>query len=128
MPEVPESLFLDGLKALLRVDQRWVPAHGSGALYVRPVLFSVDSSIRVKPAERFLFVVFTCPFAAYYGAAVDVLVTRRYVRAFPGGTGDTKPAGNYAPTFWPTSRRAPTTASPCSGSTGASSATSRSPG
>jgi branched-chain amino acid aminotransferase len=99
MPGVPESLFLDGLKALLRVDERWVPAHGSGALYIRPVLFSVDSSIRVRPAERFLFVVFTCPFAAYYTAAVDVLVTRRYVRAFPGGTGETKPAGNYAPTL-----------------------------
>jgi branched-chain amino acid aminotransferase len=99
MPEVPESLFLDGVKALLRVDERWVPAHGTGALYVRPVLFSVDSSIRVKPAERFLFVVFSCPFASYYPAALDVLVTRRYVRAFPGGTGDTKPGGNYAPTF-----------------------------
>jgi branched-chain amino acid aminotransferase len=99
MPEVPEALFMDGLKALLRLDQRWVPAHGSGALYIRPVLFSVDSSIRVKPAERFLFVIFTCPFAGYYGGAVDVLVTRRYVRAYPGGTGDTKPAGNYAPTF-----------------------------
>lgn len=99
MPEVPESLFLDGLKALLRVDEQWVPAHGAGALYVRPVLFSVDPSIRVRPAERFLFVVFTCPFAAYYAGAVDLLVTRRYVRAFPGGTGDTKPAGNYAPTF-----------------------------
>jgi len=26
-----------------------------------------------------------------------MLVTERYARAFPGGTGDTKPAGNYAP-------------------------------
>ena len=26
-----------------------------------------------------------------------LLVTERYVRAFPGGTGDVKPAGNYAP-------------------------------
>ena len=99
MPEVPEALFLDGVKALLRVDERWVPAHGAGALYIRPVLFSVDPSIRVKPGERFLFVVFSCPFASYYPAALDVLVTRRYVRAFPGGTGDTKPAGNYAPTL-----------------------------
>jgi branched-chain amino acid aminotransferase len=99
MPEVPETLFVDGLKALLRVDERWVPAHGAGALYLRPVLFSVDPSLRVKPAERFLFVVFSCPFASYYPAALDVRVTRRYVRAFPGGTGDIKPAGNYAPTF-----------------------------
>src|SRR5262245_2690645 len=99
MREVPESLFMDGVKALLRTDEKWVPSHGSGALYVRPVLFSVDSSIRVKPAERFLFVVFSCPFAIYFPAALDVLVSRGYVRAFPGGAGDIKPAGNYAPTF-----------------------------
>src|SRR5262245_23272884 len=99
MPQLPESLFLEGVNALIGVDERWVPAHGAGALYIRPVLFSVDPSIRVKSAERFLFVVFSCPFANYYPAALDVLVTRRYVRAFNGGTGDTKPAGNYAPTF-----------------------------
>ena len=99
MPQPSESLFLEGVKALLGEDERWVPAHGAGALYIRPVLFSVDPSIRVRAGERFLFVVFSCPFASYYPAALDVLVTRRYVRAFPGGTGDTKPAGNYAPTF-----------------------------
>ncbi len=96
MPEVPEPLFLEGIRELLRVDERWVPLSGSGALYIRPVLFSVDPRIGVKAAERFLFVVFTFPFGAYFGSPVDVFVTRRYVRAFPGGTGDTKPAGNYA--------------------------------
>ena len=99
MPAVPESLFVDGIKALLRVDERWVPAHGTGALYVRPVLFSADDLLRPGPAERFLFVVFSCPFASFYPPVLDVMVTRRYTRAFPGGTGDTKPAGNYAPTF-----------------------------
>jgi branched-chain amino acid aminotransferase len=99
MPPVPEELFLDGLRALVRLDAAWVPPHGRGALYIRPCLFSVDESVRVKPAERFLFVILTFPFAAYYSAPVDVLVTDRFVRAFPGGTGDVKPAGNYAPTF-----------------------------
>jgi branched-chain amino acid aminotransferase len=97
MPEVPESLFLEGLRELLRLDKAWVPPHGSGALYIRPCFFSVDESLRVKPAERYLFVIFTFPFGAYFSAPVDALVTDRYVRAFPGGTGDTKPAGNYAP-------------------------------
>jgi branched-chain amino acid aminotransferase len=51
----------------------------------------------VKPADRYLFVVFSFPFGNYYATPVDVLVTDKYVRAFPGGTGDVKPAGNYAP-------------------------------
>jgi branched-chain amino acid aminotransferase len=97
MPGVPAELFLEGMSALVSLDAAWVPPHGEGALYVRPLLFSVDESIRVKPAERYLFAIVTFPFSAYYAAPVDVLVTDQYVRAFPGGTGAIKPAGNYAP-------------------------------
>lgn len=97
MPPVPEPLFLDGVRQLVRLDSAWVPPAAEGALYIRASYFSIDESVRVKPADRFLFVVFTFPFGAYYAAPVDVLVTDRYVRAFPGGTGDVKPAGNYAP-------------------------------
>lgn len=97
MPTVPENLFLDGLRQLLREDGEWAPAHGAGALYIRPVQFSNDPVIGVRPAERFLFSIFTSPFARYFATPVDVLVSDKYVRAFPGGTGNIKPAGNYAP-------------------------------
>jgi branched-chain amino acid aminotransferase len=96
MPAVPENLFLDGLRELICLDQEWIPSAEIGALYIRPTLFSVDPSVRVKSADRYYFIIFTFPFGAYYSAPVDVLVSERYVRAFPGGTGDTKPAGNYA--------------------------------
>jgi branched-chain amino acid aminotransferase len=96
MATVPESLFLDGLRELVRLDQAWIPDADAGALYIRPILFSVDPSIRVKPAESCRFLILTFPFGAYFSAPVDVVVSERYVRAFPGGTGDTKPAGNYA--------------------------------
>jgi branched-chain amino acid aminotransferase len=96
MPEVPEEMFLKGLRELVTLDQKWVPAHATGALYVRPCLFSVDGSVRVKPTEECLFVIFTFPFTSYYSAPVELLVSEKYVRAFPGGTGDIKPAGNYA--------------------------------
>jgi branched-chain amino acid aminotransferase len=96
MPPVPEPLFLNGLRQLLREDREWAPPHGVGALYIRPVQFSSDPAIGVRPAERFLFSIFTSPYAKYYAAPVDVMVSERYARAFPGGTGDVKPAGNYA--------------------------------
>ena len=99
MPPVPEALFLDGLRELLRRDADVVPAPDTGALYVRPVQFSTDPSIRVKPGDRYQFVVITAPMFAYFPASIDVLVSMRYVRAFPGGTGDVKPAGNYGPTL-----------------------------
>jgi branched-chain amino acid aminotransferase len=99
MPPVPEQLFLDGVRELVRLDGAWVPGHGEGALYIRPCQFSIDESVRVKPADRYLFVVFTFPYGTYYAAPVDVLATERYVRAFSGGTGNVKPAGNYGPTL-----------------------------
>jgi branched-chain amino acid aminotransferase len=96
MPILPETLFLDGLRELVRIDQAWIPPGDLGALYIRPIFFSVDPSIGVKPAERYRFIIFTFPCSAYFSAPVDVLVNDHFVRAFPGGTGDTKPAGNYA--------------------------------
>ena len=96
MPAVPESLFLDGVRELVRLDRAWIPDADKGAMYIRPILFSVDPSIRVKPAESCRFLILTFPFGAYFSAPLDVVVSERYVRAFPGGTGDTKPAGNYA--------------------------------
>jgi branched-chain amino acid aminotransferase len=96
MPTVPESLFLEGLRELVRLDEAWIPPAEVGALYIRPILFSVDPSIRVKPADQCQFLILTFPFGAYFSAPVDVVVCERFVRAFPGGTGDTKPAGNYA--------------------------------
>jgi branched-chain amino acid aminotransferase len=99
MPAVPEALFLDGLRQLVRLDQQWVPPTDRGALYVRPCLFSIDPSVRVKAPDRCVFVIFTFPFTHYYAGPVDLQVSERYVRAFPGGTGEIKPAGNYAPTL-----------------------------
>jgi branched-chain amino acid aminotransferase len=96
MPEVPEALFLDSLSELVRQDRAWLPPSRSGALYVRPCYFSVENSIRVKPAENYAFIIFTCPVGDYFSAPLDLLATEKYVRAFPGGTGDVKPAGNYA--------------------------------
>ena len=96
MPEVPESLFLSGLIELVRQDRAWLPPSCSGALYIRPCYFSIENSIRVKPAEEYAFVIFTCPVGTYYNAPLEIFATEKYTRAFPGGTGDIKPAGNYA--------------------------------
>ena len=96
MTPAPVDLFLDALRELVRLDQAWIPPADIGALYIRTLQFSDDPSIRVKPADRYQFIVLTFPFGAYYAAPVDVLVCERHARAFPGGTGDTKSAGNYA--------------------------------
>jgi branched-chain amino acid aminotransferase len=97
LPEVPEEIYIEGLKELVRTDQDWMPGPEEGALYIRPCVFATDAALRVGPSTVCRFVIFTCAVGQYYPAPLRLLVTTDYVRAFPGGTGNVKPAGNYAP-------------------------------
>ena len=96
MPEIPETLFLDGVTQLVRLDRDWVPHREGGSLYVRPVYFGVDDTLLVRPANRYRLIVMTCPVGPYFSQPIRLLAEERFVRAFPGGTGDSKAAGNYA--------------------------------
>lgn len=102
MPEVPESLFLQGLNALIELDKAWVPRSEGGALYIRPFMFATDDYIGVKPSDSYCFAIFTCPVGPYYNKALRVKVEEEYSRAAPGGVGFTKCAGNYAGALYPT--------------------------
>ncbi len=95
MPDLPETLFRDGLVELIRTDLDWVPHHDGGSLYVRPVFFGTDDSLMVRPAATYRFVIFTSPGGPYFAQPIRLLAEESYVRAFPGGTGDAKTAGNY---------------------------------
>jgi branched-chain amino acid aminotransferase len=95
MPEIPEALFKEGLLELLRTDREWVPHREGGSLYVRPVYFGTDESLMVRPAESYRLVIFTAPGGPYFAQPIRLLAEEKYVRAFPGGTGDAKSAGNY---------------------------------
>lgn len=96
MPEIPAEMFLEGAAALVRLDRRWIPEAPGGSLYLRPVMFATTDVLGVRPSDRYRFVIETCPAGAYFSGAVDLLAEETYVRAFPGGTGAAKCAGNYA--------------------------------
>ncbi len=96
MPEIPESIFVEGTMALVAVDRDWIPESDGCSLYVRPVMFATGETLGVKPSETFRFVIETCPSAPYFSGSVDLIAEDTYVRAFPGGTGAAKCGGNYA--------------------------------
>lgn len=100
MPAIPESLFLDGIKELVRLDIDWIPTQEDSSLYIRPLMFANDDFIGVKPSDAYKFVIFTCPVGQYYSEPVKLWVTREFIRAAPGGTGAAKAAGNYAASYY----------------------------
>jgi len=101
MPDVPDELFLEAMKKLVALDKDWVPTGEESALYIRPFMFATDEYIGVQPSNTFKFIIFTCPVGAYYTKPVSVMVSEEYVRAFPGGVGDSKVAGNYGAAMMP---------------------------
>lgn len=102
MPAVPEEIFIEGMRHLINLDRNWVPTADDTSLYIRPFMIAVDEFIGVRPAEKFMFIIITSPAGPYYNHPVSIYVQDQYVRAFPGGIGFTKAAGNYGMSMYPT--------------------------
>jgi len=102
MPDVPEELFVEGMRQLVKLDKNWIPTGEGTSLYIRPFMIATDEFIGVKPAEKFSFIIITSPAGPYYARPVNIFVQDQYVRAFPGGIGFTKAAGNYGASMYPT--------------------------
>lgn len=101
MPALPEDLFLEALIELVKEDSSWIPEGEDAALYIRPFLFAGDEYIGIRPSDTYRFMIFTCPVRGYYAEPVRVKIEMEYSRAFPGGTGNAKCAGNYAGGLYP---------------------------
>jgi len=101
IPAVPEELFMDALFSLIRMEADWIPDTEDGSLYIRPFVFATDDFVGIKPSDTFKFIIFCCPVARYYAKPVRVYMQEEYIRAFPGGTGAVKAAGNYGATMYP---------------------------
>jgi branched-chain amino acid aminotransferase len=102
MPAVPEEFFVEGIRSLVDLDRDWIPTAEGTSLYIRPFMVATDEFIGVKPAEQFTFMIITSPAGPYYSKPVSIFVQDQYVRAFPGGIGFTKAAGNYGASMYPT--------------------------
>ena len=102
MPQVPEDIFMDGLKQLIALDSNWIPQKPDHSLYIRPFMFSSDEMIGVRPSESYKFMIILSPTGPYYTAPMKIYVEEQYVRAVPGGVGYAKAAGNYGAAMFAT--------------------------
>ena len=101
MPEIPEAIFMEGLRQLVALDADWVPTNEGSSLYIRPYMFASEQLLGVRPAEEYKFIIFSAPVNSYYGEPVHVKIETEYSRATEGGVGYAKAAGNYAAALYP---------------------------
>jgi branched-chain amino acid aminotransferase len=99
MPELPTELFLESLRALVEIDQDWVPTHDEESLYLRPFMYASEVGLGVRPSASATYLLIASPAGNYFPggvAPVKVWLSTEYTRAAPGGTGEAKTGGNYA--------------------------------
>jgi len=102
MPRFPETLFLEGLKALLKIDKNWIPPQKGSALYLRPFMYATEHFIGMRAATRYKFLIIASPAGPYFSERIKLYAEKKYIRAAHGGTGEAKAAGNYAAAIKPT--------------------------
>ncbi|GAA1276863.1 branched-chain amino acid aminotransferase [Sphaerisporangium rubeum] len=102
MPPLPEEHFVRALETLVAADHGAMSDQPGWRLYLRPFMFASEENLVPRPAREFTFVAIAMIIGNYFGEDIESLsvwVCRDFPRAFPGGTGDVKYAGNYAPTL-----------------------------
>ena len=99
IPERPIELFVEACKAVVKVDEDWIPTAPGTSLYIRPFIIATDEFLGVAPSSTYLFIIILSPSGAYYAsglAPVGIWIEDDYVRAVKGGMGFAKTGGNYA--------------------------------
>lgn len=100
LPELPVEDFIEAVEALVKVDERWVPAgEGEKSLYLRPFMFASEKFLGVRPSHHVTFMVIASPAGSYFKGGlkpVSLWLTEEYTRAARGGMGAAKTGGNYA--------------------------------
>ena len=102
MPEVPEEIFMEGLKQLVQLDEEWVKKGKGNSLYIRPFMIATGTGVIASPSDDYKFMIILSPVNAYYSGGVKVIIAEHFSRAANGGIGAAKAAGNYAAQFYPT--------------------------
>ena len=96
--------LLECLKELLRVDARWMPDRLGYSMYIRPFMYSTGSGLGVARSSECALNVIMSPVGPYFKTGlqpVTLFLDEHHVRAWPGGVGQYKIGGNYAPTLLP---------------------------
>ncbi len=103
MPAIPEWIFMEGMKQLIKLEAGWIPNKPDASLYIRPFMIAMDPFLGVRPSQTYKFMIILGPSGAYFSAPMKILIEQHYTRATPGGVGFAKNGGNYGGSLYPVS-------------------------
>lgn len=89
---------------LVQLDSDWCPSEPGHSLYLRPTLIGTQAALGVHPTNDAQLFCIISPVGPYFKSGfkpVSLEADPANVRAWPGGTGQYKLGGNYAPALRP---------------------------
>jgi len=97
MAPFPVDSFLSAVDRLVDANRRFVPPHGMGSFYIRPMQHGVEPKLGFGACRELAVTMYGSPVGAM-GAKTDGIRLQAVERArvAPGGTGAAKAIGNYA--------------------------------
>jgi branched-chain amino acid aminotransferase len=100
MPQINEEQFFEACIEYIKTVKAFVPSEDKHSLYLRPIMFANDDAIKVRISDNYKFLVLGSIVGDYFAGREDmktkILASKKYARAFKGGTGEAKTAANYA--------------------------------
>ncbi|KCV67849.1 branched-chain amino acid aminotransferase [Fonticula alba] len=100
LPNFDKDEMLKCIKEFVKVESNWIPSERGYSLYLRPTMIGTQASLGVGSSSNAKVFLIASPVGPYYRtgfSAVKLFADPTAVRAWPGGSGDSKLGGNYAP-------------------------------
>ncbi|KAJ8594395.1 branched-chain amino acid aminotransferase II [Rhizopogon salebrosus TDB-379] len=103
LPPIEGDVVLELIKRLVDIERRWIPKESGYSLYIRPTVIATRPELGVIASDHAMLYILASPTGPYFSQVkpVSLLAVSENVRAWPGGTGGHKVAGNYSPGFLP---------------------------
>lgn len=104
MPSLDQEGFLECIKELVRCEGDWIPVGKGYSIYIRPTAIGISPHLGVQETEDVKLFVILSPSGPYFKSGfspVRLFADTDNVRAWPGGAGNAKVGGNYAPSIAP---------------------------
>ena len=97
MPPPPEDLFLAAVQELVASNADYVPPHGRGSLYIRPLLMGSGAILGLGPAPSYTFAVYAAAVGAYFKVGSSMLPAFSQHAGVGSGAHNVLPGGVPSP-------------------------------
>ena len=66
MAVIPEEIFINGSKEIVKLDRASIPTGEGTALYIRPFVLATQAKFGVKISDEYGFIIFTGLFRRFF--------------------------------------------------------------